>query len=306
MAHEVESMMYVNETPWHGLGKVFAEPPKTMEEILEGAGLNWRVNHTPIYSQKGELIEGYKQLSRSDNDYSLAVVGNRYEPMQNHDALASLMPLIESGEAEIETAGSLREGKKIWALLRSNHLKETQLHNGERIKNYFLFSTSHDGSRANRFGKTSVRVVCANTLSMSDKDSSIAFRHTKNQKNILDTLVSFATDANQENERLAAAYNMLLTAKISHVRLQDYIIQVFGLTDSTRGQNLLADIVSKAYFGRGNRDVKGTWWAALNAATEHLSHETGRNQESRLNQLWFGGNQGLLNKATTLAIKAVA
>jgi len=306
MSHEVESMFFVGETPWHGLGHHFIEPPKTLDEILPAAKLDWEVEANPIYSHEGKLIEGFKQLTRSDNGYSLSVVGSRYQPMQQRESFGAIMPLIESGEAEIETAGSLSNGKKVWALLRSNHLNETVLDNGERVKNFFLWSTSHDSSRANRFGKTSVRVVCANTLSMSDGDSAIKFRHTKNQVKILDTLVSFATDANQENERLAQAYNMLLNSKIKHTELEQYITQVFDLKDTTRGKNLLNDIVGKAYWGKGNSEVKGTWWSALNAATEHLSHEAGRSAESRYQQLWFGANQGLLNKATALAIKAVS
>lgn len=235
---------------------------------------------------------------------------NRYVPMQNADAFAALMPLIESGEAEIETAGSLKDGKKVWALLRSVHVKETQLANGERIKNFFLWSTSHDGSRANRFGKTSVRVVCANTLSASDAESAVVFRHTSGQRAVLDTLVSFAAQTNQENERMAEGFNRLLSSRISSDQLKLYISQVMNLGDSTRAQNILTEIEGKALWGRGdadvNRSIRGTWWSALNAVTEYLSHNAGRSAENRYASLWFGAGQGQLNKAATLALKAVA
>ena len=306
MAHQVEKMFFVGETPWHGLGHYFETPPKTIEEILPAAGLDWSVQKTPIFDAQGNVINGYSQLTRCDNGKTLHVVGNRYEPMQNADALQSLMPLIESGDAEIETAGSLDGGKKIWFLLRSGHLKETELSNGETINNYFLFSTSHDGSRANRMGKTGVRVVCANTLHLSDRDSSVAFRHTKGQVKVLDTLVAFANQANAENDQLKAAYEKLLCAKIDHRQLEEYVRQVFSLGDSTRAKNMLAEITGKAYFGRGNGHVRGTWWAALNAVTEQLSHHAGRTAETRYKSLWFGANSGVVNKATVLALKAVS
>lgn len=59
MAANVESMFYVRETPWHGLGtKVLTAP--TSKEALELAGLNWQVLQEPIYTETEELIEGYK------------------------------------------------------------------------------------------------------------------------------------------------------------------------------------------------------------------------------------------------------
>lgn len=42
MAANVESMFYVRETPWHGLGTKVKEAP-TSSDALILAGLNWQV-----------------------------------------------------------------------------------------------------------------------------------------------------------------------------------------------------------------------------------------------------------------------
>ena len=41
MAANVETMFYVRETPWHGLGTRVMEAPGS-EDALELAGLNWK------------------------------------------------------------------------------------------------------------------------------------------------------------------------------------------------------------------------------------------------------------------------
>ena len=62
MAANVETMFYVREKPWHGLGTRVMTAP-TSEEALELAGLNWKVVQEPVYTGENELIEGYKPMS---------------------------------------------------------------------------------------------------------------------------------------------------------------------------------------------------------------------------------------------------
>ena len=59
MSANVESMFYVRETPWHGLGTKVMNAPAS-EEALIVAGLNWNVIQEPIYTTENEPIKGYK------------------------------------------------------------------------------------------------------------------------------------------------------------------------------------------------------------------------------------------------------
>ena len=53
MAANVESMFYVRETPWHGLGTKVLEAPAS-KDALQLAGLSWRVLQEPIYTATEE------------------------------------------------------------------------------------------------------------------------------------------------------------------------------------------------------------------------------------------------------------
>lgn len=85
MAANVESMFYVRETPWHGLGTRVMEA-QGAREALAAAGLDWRIVQEPIYTETEELIEGYRANVRDSNRRVLGVVSDRYKVIQNEEA----------------------------------------------------------------------------------------------------------------------------------------------------------------------------------------------------------------------------
>lgn len=119
MAANVETMFYVREKPWHGLGTRVMTAP-TSEEALELAGLNWKVVQEPVYTGENELIEGYKANVRDSDRKVLGVVTNRYRVIQNSDAFSFTDALLGEG-VRYETAGSLMGGRKVWLLARLPH-----------------------------------------------------------------------------------------------------------------------------------------------------------------------------------------
>ena len=155
MAANVESMFYVRETPWHGLGTRVMEAP-TSKDALILSGLDWNVVQEPIYTGTEELIDGYKANVRDCDRKVLGVVTDRYKVIQNEEAFAFIDELLGQG-VRFETAGSLQDGKKVWMLA---HMPHEYIILGEHISPYLLFSNTHDGSGAIKVALTPLRVVC--------------------------------------------------------------------------------------------------------------------------------------------------
>ena len=82
MAANVESMFYVRETPWHGLGTRVKEAPSSKDALIY-AGLDWKVIQELVYTESQELIEGYKANVRDSDRRVLGVVTDRYKVIQN-------------------------------------------------------------------------------------------------------------------------------------------------------------------------------------------------------------------------------
>ena len=104
-------------------------------------------------------------LYRSDTGTALSVVGQRYNVVQPREILEFYRDLTEISGFELETAGVLKGGKKIWALARTG--QSTSLKGNDVTNGYVLLATACDGSMATTAQFTSVRVVCNNTLAIS-------------------------------------------------------------------------------------------------------------------------------------------
>lgn len=174
MAHQIEHMAYVGETPWHGLGNPLTQN-QPIEVWAQQAGMDWRIESSDVsYMAKNDrgqsIIMPYEEqrvLYRSDTHAPLSVVSQRYQEVQPKQILEFYRDLTEQSGFELETAGVLKGGKKFWALARTG---QTSALKGKDVSNgYILLATACDGTLATTAQFTSIRVVCNNTLAIALK-----------------------------------------------------------------------------------------------------------------------------------------
>lgn len=324
MSHELEiingeaQMFYRGEAPWHKLGR-FIHPDEvlTSEQAIVAAGLDWTVDTKPLFLADGTQAPSNATV-RSDNGNILGVVGKNYTPLQNKNAFTFFDEFINSGQASFETAGSLKDGKKIWALAKIN--KDPLVIAGDDIVDkYILLSNSHDGTTAVRAGFTPIRVVCANTMAMAHQKGTsqlIRIKHGKNVADNLERVAEIMNVANQQFEATAEQYRFLASRNINSADLETFIKLVFtgpkyvelesqGLTVNKR---IIENVIPLFEKGRGNdmTEIKGTAWAAYNAVNEYLQYERGSDDDSRLNSMWFGDGANLNQRALDVITKMVA
>jgi phage/plasmid-like protein (TIGR03299 family) len=311
MAHEVETMVFQGQVPWHGLGTPITDAT-TFQEGFELAGLDWMVDTKPLWTEDGVKVD-HRAAYRTSDGRILGVVGPRWTPLQNREAFDIFEPLIDSGELKLHTAGSLRNGERIWCLLQMT-AAPSEIVKGDEISKFVLLSNGHDGKLAVRMGFTPIRVVCANTeaLARNHKASKlIRVRHNRFVKDNCEKLRDIMNLANAEFETTAEQYRMLAGRSISAKDLTKYVKVVLDIDTkksdddlSTRKKNIIDRVLWYFENGRGQdlEGVKGTWWAGYNAVTEYVNHEFGRNNNNRMDSVWFGQNQTLMTKALDQAL----
>lgn len=309
MAHQVETIMFRGQTPWHGLGKYLSAPP-TIEEGIRAAGLDWSVGLEPLRMADGRAVDHFATVRDTDGAI-LGVVGPQYRPLQNAEAFLWFQPFLDEGELELHTAGSLQHGRKVWVLARLLR-PGMEIAAGDVVKKYLLLSNSHDGSQAVRVGFTPIRVVCANTLSVAHHDTAsqlLRVTHTRSVQATLDQIRDVVDTANECFDATAEQYRLLARCPISRADLRRYVRQVFGVAETAEVGPRQAKIFAaiEGYFDRGPGanlpSVTGTVWIAYNAINEYLAYQRGRNQDTRLSSLWFGQAAQLDRRALALAIE---
>lgn len=318
MAHLVQNMFSVREVPWHGLGKIVQEAP-TAEEAIKLAGLDWKVLEKQVYNydnfgENYNSISGYKALTRSDNGRVLSIMGQNYTPLQNDKAFSFFNPFIENGLASFKTAGALKEGKVVWILAELNKAP-IEVGKGDEVNKFLLLSNSHDGTMAVRVGFTPVRVVCNNTLSIAhgnEKSKLIRIRHSAKVNENLDQLREVVNAMDAKFEASAEQYKFLTTKAINKKDLEKYIEVIFKTNpngserDKSRDKKMKEMITNLFENGAGQhlKTAKGTYWGAYNAVTEYLTHEYGREGDSRLYSNWYSKASKVNEEALKVAVEA--
>ena len=301
MAHNVETMAYAGEVPWHGLG-VPVSNDLTPNQMMKKAGLDWTVEQVDSYVTVGDkkIPTGMKALVRSSDNKVLTNIGQVWNPVQNEDAFNFFSEYVLKGDMEMHTAGSLKGGQLVWALAK---VKESfDLFGGDTIESYLLFSNPHKYGFSIDVRFTPIRVVCNNTLSLSleakaERSVKVGHRTEFNADEVKKALGIASAKLSQYKEMA----QFLGSKRYNIDNLIEYYNTVFPRTADKRVQNqeLSVETLSKnakAAFDAielqpGAKYAEGSWWQAFNSVTYVTDHLQGRNPDNRLYSSWFGGNQ---------------
>lgn len=286
---KLDTMMYVREVPWHGMGTKVMDAP-TSADALRLSGLDWTVEQRPVFLGGSNIpITNYKANVRDKDGTVLGIVTDRYCVVQNSDAFAWTDDLI-GGDVRYETAGSLKGGKKIWLLAKMPQAKVA----GDEVDPYLCFTNTHDGSGAVKVCMTPVRVVCNNTLNLALRTAkrSWSMKHVGsldaklNEARVtLELANSYMLELNEQAQRLA---NVTVTDE----KLSEILKEMFPLKeDATERQKntvkAATDEFMVCYFMPDIAKFRGTAWGVVNAMADMVDHsQPQRNTQNYRENNW--------------------
>ena len=275
MPANVETMFYVREKPWHGLGTLVAEAPASADALI-CAGLDWRVEQKDVYTGDGSLIPGYKVNLRSSDNAALGIVSDRYKVVQNEDAFQFTDDLLGEG-VTYETAGALQGGKKVWMLAK---MPQRYFIAGDEITPYLVVMNAHDGSSGIKVAMTPIRVVCQNTLNLALSRAKRIWT-TKHTENVL----SRVHEA-RETLQLAEAYmgelgrgiDALSQIRLTDKKVMEFMQEFFPVTEDMpdvqkkNNLRLLNDLKQRYFDAPDLSHVGRNGYRFVNAVSDFATH----------------------------------
>lgn len=305
----------VKEKAWHNLGTILKENPKTSQDALKEAGLDYNVDLFPnmIQTPNGLIESGSFSTVRTDTFQILGnSLGNRYEIFQNTQAFDFFDSVIGENLALYETAGALGNGETIFITAKlPNYIK---VGGNDVIEQYVILTHSHDGTGAIKAGFTPIRVVCNNTLNAALRGglkNQISIRHTKNASAKLNEAAKVWNMINTLSPEIEAKFNQMAKVRITDQKVLDLIGQIFvGTQDkdgnySTRITNIREEVLGYMYDHETQKDIKGTLYGFYNGITGYFQNvKTYMNDDTKFkNILGNGSDFGKVQSAMDICEK---
>lgn len=321
----------VREPSWHGQETLLDEYPENWDEARRAAGLMWEPVSVQAWGvrdltmaqimalapESKHLIAGvdYGSYDREDAVYPVVVAEENHQRIVRDDTGATLAiptdsyslithadmgTIIDAAlgadtKARFETAGAVKDGKQVWALIRLDEPYQVPGDDSPTFP-FMAMLNAHDGSASCSLTFTDIRVVCWNTWTAADwqgqrYNTRFVLRHTGDvQARIAEAKGAFDT------LRAESAKTQQLFTELAQVPVNADQVKTFtelflpsprdtGELCSDRVQNNVME--ARGHFTRlydqsvTTDGIRGTAYGLLQASTEYLDHLRGfRTRES--------------------------
>lgn len=307
MVNGVAQMAYRSSKgkPWHGLGMPVGDD-MTPVEMMKAAGLDWTVSKIDSFIEfnGNKIPTGVQSLVRDSDGKILTQVGSGWNPVQNETAFDFFADFVSKGDMAMDTAGSLKDGRIVWAL--ADVRDGFTLFGGDEVKGYLLFSNPHEYGKSIDVRFVLERVVCNNTLTVAlAEKGSPSVRVNHRAKFDADRVKELLGISHRKTETFKEAVEFLGSKQYIKTDLEEYFGEIFG--KSAKDDRKLSPTAARAMAvietQPGAEYQTGSWWQALNAVTYLCDHELGRSNDTRLTSAWFGGNAKRKVDALNLAVE---
>jgi phage/plasmid-like protein (TIGR03299 family) len=290
--------------PWHiGMGTnvvMLDTAPESRAERMACAGHDFIVESHPIYKSNNGIfyapIEGWNMLSRDDTHDVLHVAKDTYQVVQNDVGHEIFEALSEGASLDDGTGGTVKNGAMCYLSARVDTAYGVK-GDDSPIYPYIVVTWTHDGTGAFQSRATTVRVVCWNTLSLSETEAknsgrNFTFRHTAKIMDRIEDAKRAIAGAKDATARFVELGNELAAIAITESIREQFVEWFIPMPESKFIisdrvlDNVLdarANLRNIMYSATMTDAMRGSAYGLMQAGIEYLDHvRTYRNHDTYL------------------------
>ena len=300
----------IDGAPWHGLGQPMADQA-TIDEWRVAAGMDWRIKRSKVryaVDRTGDTntyleVPDTHVLFRSDTHAHLGVVSEKYKVVQPAEVLEFFRDLARTGGLELSAAGTILGGRKFWATAKIGEAAPVSIR--DKVGGYLLISTSADGSMATEVRRTTIRVVCNNTLTMAVGEAPASVKVSHRSEFDAAKVKDFMGLNEAAWEHFRHQITRLANKPVLVEQAEDMTVALLGgEQDKVRTSaafNKIMDLFQGDAKGSNYDGVGDSAWGYLNSITEYADHWTrARSNENRFISAQWGPAADLKQRALVL------
>jgi phage/plasmid-like protein (TIGR03299 family) len=299
--------------PWHGLGQPMQDNA-SIDEWRVAAGMDWRiqrakvrypVSHDPSVPMR-EIADKHVLL-RSDTKDALGVVSDSYKVVQPGEVIDFFRDIVKVGGLELSAAGTIYGGKRFWATAKIGEASPTSVK--DKVGGYLLLSTSADGSQRTEARRTTIRVVCRNTLAMAASEGQPWVKISHRTEFDPEQVKQFMGLNEAAWDAFRHQITRLANIPVDPTKAEELTEMVLGGGEkviASAGYNKILDLFDGAGKGAKLDGVYGTGWGYVNAVTEYVDHWTrARSDENRFVSAQWGPGADVKQRAVNAVLALV-
>ena len=216
--------IYVGESPWGKLGTLYEDnKPRTSQEIIKAADLDWKVGATPMYTQFHQQVDRWHCIYKEDEAKSvIGAVNVAYPKLIQNDETFKLIESMLGNKLEVETCGHVNGNEKVFGCFKV--MDQFKLFDDD-IDQYLVVLNEHlkvDGKITILY--TPIRIVCQNTLAYALNNNVFKVRVAVSPDVQINHQMCYSI-----NDQIAAAATQLegRSNKYRHVKLERDDVEKF-------------------------------------------------------------------------------
>lgn len=309
---------------WHKIGQAVNQT-LSKEEMLKKADADYEVILSPVQVEdlttgKFVTVEDRYVTGRLDpitlELQNWEVVKGRYQVVPNEVIIDKAIAIVNrsSGDAALESVGTLDGGRKFFACVRTTQLTlSPSTKTQDVVDNYIVIMTSHDGSIPICYYNLDARRINSSIYRFSSSTDYASFslrkRHTPNATDRLEEASEVLMMRDVWTKELSNGIKTL-SVELRNYQVNDYLKKIWSFSNANTKKKreyteYVHDRVKQLYDSKINSGTFGeTKWALFNAICEFYDFHRNVDEHDAIQQSFEIDN--LVHRDKLLAYKILA